>query len=263
MRYEKFDFEKGFYMADGGTQELMTLRKFGKILKQRKPVVIEAIRNSGVGINKNATPQQIVATLKRNEGNRKLEGNMALLILFDNELLKAERGYSNLIGTKADGTPRALGTGEGFKNMFTNNDPNKVKGEGWNNFKNWFQKDPNKEKTPFGETGFGKSFNNIFKSQGVDEDGTKIPSKFGQFANDNKEGLFQIGGTLFNGLFNKKGEETIQESHDESPINTDGGGNNKTPANQQASNVPMAVWIVGGLVVIGGIVGIVMATRKS
>ena len=157
--------------------------------------------------------------------------------------------YDDFLGKKEGGS----GVGNFFRSVGDKlkGDPNKVKGQGWDKFKSVFQKDPNKERKAFGDTKFGSFWNDTFKKG---EDGSK--SKFGQFASDNSDSIFNIGATFLTGIFNKKGEEEVQESYETTPKedgtgNQGGGGGGNKPA------IPMPLIIGGGLAIIVALVLIV------
>ena len=157
-----------------------------------------------------------------------------------------------------------FGTGEGLQNLFKK-DPNKTKGAGWEKLGNFFKGDPNKEKKggffgtgkTFGETKFGTGFNNMFKG-GVDSDGNKTKSKFGDFLSNNSDNLTTLAGSLFGGLFNKGGEEQVADSYENTNSSNEGGGGGNQPQNQ---GVGMGKILLFGAIAIGGIVAIYFASK--
>ena len=259
---------ENFSRADGRTQEKFALRKLGKILKQRKKNVLDVLRQEGIRVPRNARPRFIVRAIKRNARNRRLMDKLAIMMLWDSTLdgASARAKTSNLIGTKADGSARLLGSGEGLKNLFQS-DPNKTKGAGWEKLGNFFRGDPNKERKPFGETGFGKlfqkdpnkerkafgdtkfgrGFNNLFAS-GVDSEGNKTKSKFGEFLSNNTENLGTLASSLFGGLFNKGGEEQVADSYTNTNANPD--GRSGTPPQPEGVSIGR-IALFGGIALVG------------
>lgn len=269
---------ENFSRADGRTQEKFALRKLGKILKQRKNNVLDVLRQEGIRVPKKARPRFIIKAIRKNARNRRLMDKLAIMMLWDSTLdgASARARTSGFIGTKADGSARLLGSGEGLQNLFKS-DPNKTKGAGWEKLGNFFKGDPNKERKAFGDTGFGKlfqsdpnkekkafgdtkfgaGFNNIFKG-GVDSEGNKTKSKFGDFLSNNSDNLTTLAGSLFGGLFNKGGEEQVANSYENTNSSNEGGGGGNQPQNQ---GIGMGKILLFGAIAIGGIVAIYFASK--
>ena len=191
MEHRKLDFESAYFNANGRDKRKYLLNKFGKILKQRRPVVIQAIRNAKVPISDKANPKMIVATILNQPKNAKLKKNLAVLIAFDNEMVKRRRmaknkKYAYFWGTNSAGEPRGQWLTQAFQR-----DPNKATGQGWNKVNEFFGGGK-----PLSETKLGMGFNSVFQSQGTDSDGNRIPSRAGEFLNENKEQLWDFGTML-------------------------------------------------------------------
>jgi len=265
---------ENFSRADGRTQEKFALRKLGKILKQRKNFVLDVLRQEGIRVPRNARPRFIVRAIKRNARNRRLMDKLAIMMLWDSTLdgASARAKTSNLIGTKADGSARLLGSGEKLAGLFKS-DPNKTKGAGMEKLANFFKGDPNKpNKTfsetkvgqffgggkKFSETKFGAGFNNLFQ-RGVDSEGNKTQSKFGEFLSANSENLTTLAGSLFGGLFNKGGEEQVANSYTNTSANPDGG---LTPPQQGGLSMGN-IALFGGIALVGVIAITYFASKGS
>jgi hypothetical protein len=259
--HRTLDFESAYFNASGNTKQKLVLNKLGKLLKQRKPVIIEALRNAKIKVKQNATPRQIIRLIKSNPHNDKLRQNLGATILFDNEMVKGERDkfdnqYSTLVGPKKDGSQRK---GLNLGSVFSSNNPDKVKGQGWDKFKSIFTGDPNKEKKDWGSTKVGAGLNNIFQGQ-TDDDGNKQPSKARDFFNQNQSEIWSFGTNVLGGLFTDKGEDEVMESVETTPSNS----SNESPKSDPDKDTGMnPMWLIGGAVAVIGIIIVVVVASKG
>ena len=261
--HRELDFESAYLNASGKAKQKLILNKFGKLLKQRKPVIISALRNAKIRVKPNATRRQIIRLIQNNPHNDKLRQNLGATILFDNEMVKGERDkfkyeYSTLIGPKKDGSERK---GLNLGSVFSSNNPDKVKGAGWDKFKNIFTGDPNKEKKDWSQTKVGAGLNNIFQGQ-EDSEGNKQPSKARDFFNQNQSEIWNFGTNLFSGLMNKGGEDEVMESSETTP-STSPNESPKADPDKDKNTGMNPMWLVGGAVAIIGIIVVVVIASKG
>tara|TARA_R110000751_G_scaffold91334_2_gene179351 strand:- start:237 stop:905 length:669 start_codon:yes stop_codon:yes gene_type:complete len=195
MIYNNTNFVDSFNNANGKGAENLALNEFGKILGTNRDLILAALSDSGIAIQREMSNDGIIKSIRRNSNNPMLKKSLGTVLLVSSE--GGDR-HSQFIGKKKDGTPRKINLG----NLFKKN-PNK---------------DPNKK-------GLGSKISGLFKKG---DDG-KSPA--GNWFNKNKQSITDIGGSLLSGLGKGGNSVEVLESADYHSQNgaPNGGDDKKTP----------------------------------
>ena len=221
MIYNNSNFIETYNNANGSGAQNLALNEFTQILGTNPDVVKGALLDAGIRVPYDVSNDGVVRAIRNNSSNPKLKKYLGAIVVASAEV----DSYDHFLGKKKDGSPRA-GT-KFFSNIFKKKekDPNKPKGKGF--FGGIFKKDP--------ETG---------------------KSKFGNWANKNKESINDVGGSLLSGLMKKKNSEDVVEG-----ANYYGNRGNGNPPTTGKKPMSMLVKIGIGVAVIGVLAFVIYKTR--